>query len=109
MNSGKAVSVQEDEADQIVVSITSPTGRVVNSSIPTQATPISAMPTQTPEPSSRNSTKRKRMIVEMSSIALFPEALIYQIAFDPVAALGDDLIKVIGEGDSHDHGANQHQ
>ncbi len=62
MNNGNAVSVQLDEADQIVVSIVSPTGRVVNNSIPTQATPSSANPTQTPVPSSRNRTNRNRMI-----------------------------------------------
>ena len=58
MNSGSAVRVQLDDALQIVVSIVSPTGRVVNSSIPTQATPISARPTQTPLPSRVNSTNR---------------------------------------------------
>ena len=35
MNKGSAVKVQEDEADQMVVSIASPGGREVNSSIPT--------------------------------------------------------------------------
>ena len=62
MKSGRAVSVQLDEDAQIVVIIVSPTGRVVNNSIPTQATPISARPTQTPVPRSRKSTKRKSVI-----------------------------------------------
>ena len=62
MNSGRAVNVQLDEDAQMVVIIVSPTGRVVNSSIPTQATPIRARPTQTPEPKSRNSTKRNNVI-----------------------------------------------
>jgi len=63
MNSGSAVRVQDDEAVQIVVSITSPTGREVNSSMPTQATPMSASPTQTPLPRSVNRTKRNRMMM----------------------------------------------
>ncbi len=48
MNSGSAVSVQLDDEPQIVTAIASPTGRVVNSSIPMKATPTSASPIQTP-------------------------------------------------------------
>ena len=62
MNSGSAVSVHELDEAQIVVTIASPTGRVVNSSIPNQATPISARPTQTPVPSRNSSTVINRMI-----------------------------------------------
>ena len=59
MNSGSAVSAQDDDAVQIVVIMASPAGRLVNSSMPTQATPSSARPTQTPVPKSRNRTNRK--------------------------------------------------
>ena len=69
MNRGSAVSVHEEEEDQIVVSIVSPTGLVVKSSMPTQATPISDRPTQTPDPSSKNSTKRNRTMMEASSMS----------------------------------------
>ena len=62
MKSGKAVRVQLLDDAQMVVIIVSPTGRVVKSSMPTQATPIKASPTQTPVPSSKKSTMRKRMI-----------------------------------------------
>ena len=72
MKSGSAVNVHEDDARHSTVIITSPTGRVVNSSIPTQATPISARPTQTPEPSRTNRTNRNRMMIDRSSIRVTP-------------------------------------
>ena len=59
MKSGSAVRVQLEDELQMVVIIASPAGRVVKSSMPTQATPIKARPTQTPVPSSRKSTNRK--------------------------------------------------
>ena len=62
MNSGSAVSVQLEDDAQMVVIMVSPTGRLVNSSIPTQATPIRARPTQTPDPNNRNKTKRNSAI-----------------------------------------------
>ena len=62
MKSGKAVRVQLLDEAQIVVTIVSPAGRVVKSSIPTHATPIRASPTQTPVPSSRKRTTRNRVI-----------------------------------------------
>ena len=58
MNNGKAVRVQDEDADQMVVIIVSPIGRVVNNSMPTKATPNSANPTHTPVPSRRNRTNR---------------------------------------------------
>lgn len=84
MNNGNAVNVQLEDADQIVVNITSPTGRVVKSSIPTQATPIRASPTQTPVPSSVKSTKRKRIIIERFSMHLLPVVLVGEIARNAV-------------------------
>ncbi len=58
MNSGRAVRVQLEDEVQIVVIMASPAGRLVNSSMPTSATPSSASATQTPVPSSRNRTNR---------------------------------------------------
>jgi hypothetical protein len=46
----------------MVVIIASPAGRDVNNSMPTQATPMRAKPTQTELPSSKNKTKRKMNI-----------------------------------------------
>jgi hypothetical protein len=62
MNNGKAVRVQLLAPVQIVVIIASPAGRDVNSSIPTQATPIKANPTQTELPRSKNKTNKKIII-----------------------------------------------
>ena len=62
IKSGKAVRVQLLAPVQMVVIIASPAGRVVNSSIPTQATPISANPTQTELPRSRNKTNKKMIM-----------------------------------------------
>ena len=70
MKSGRAVSVHDEEWLQMVVIITSPTGRLVNSSMPTQATPMSARPTQTPVPSSRNRTNRNSIMMERFSMVL---------------------------------------
>ena len=42
MNSGSAVSVHDDAVPQIVTAIASPTGRLVNNSMPIQATPSNA-------------------------------------------------------------------
>ena len=62
IKSGKAVRVQLLAPVQMVVIIASPAGRVVKSSIPTQATPISASPTQTELPRSRNKTNKKMIM-----------------------------------------------
>ncbi len=67
MNSGSAVSVHDELADQIVVAIASPAGREVNSSMPASATPISDRPTHTPLPSSANRTPRKTPVSSSSS------------------------------------------
>ena len=98
-----------DELVQMVVTITSPTGRVVNSSMPTQATPMSARPTQTPVPSSRNRTKRNRMMIEKSSMALLPVALLDQIGLDPVVAGKQHVDQMVGQRDRQDHGADDHR
>ena len=63
------MSVQDDEAVQTIVAMASPTGRVVKSSIPTQATPRRASPTHTPVPSSTNSTARKTAMAAASLTA----------------------------------------
>ena len=109
MNIGKAVRVHDEEARQTVVSITSPTGRVVNSSMPTQATPISASPTQTPLPSSRNSTNKNRKMMGRFSMSLLPVALVDQIALDPVVARENQMQQVVSQRDGQDHRADQHQ
>src|SRR5512134_1862962 len=49
-NSGSAVSVQLDSDPHTVSARASPPGRVVKSSMPSQATPSTAMPIQTPAP-----------------------------------------------------------
>ena len=69
MNSGRAVSVQLDDEVQMVVIMASPAGREVNSTMPTQATPSRASPTQTPVPSKRNRVKRKIPVSANSSMA----------------------------------------
>ena len=71
INKGSAVSVHDDDDAQIVVIITSPTGREVNNSIPTHATPISARPTQTPAPRRVNKMNKKRMMIDRFSILYF--------------------------------------
>ena len=62
INRGNAVNVQLLAPVQMVVIIASPAGRLVNISIPTQATPINASPTQTELPKSRNKTNKKTKI-----------------------------------------------
>ena len=65
------MSVHDDDDAQIVVIITSPTGREVNNSIPTHATPISARPTQTPAPRRVNKMNKKIMMIDRFSILYF--------------------------------------
>jgi hypothetical protein len=62
MNRGRAVNVQLLELVQIVVIIASPAGRVVNNSIPTNATPIRARPIQIELPNNVNKTNRKMRV-----------------------------------------------
>ena len=50
MKSGSAVRVQLDSEPHTVSASASPPGRVVNSSMPSHATPSTAMPIQTPAP-----------------------------------------------------------
>ena len=67
--SGSAVNVQEELVPHIVVAIASPTGLVVNSSIPIAETAIMLKPTQTPEPS-KNSNKEIKNIVKYISVII---------------------------------------
>ncbi len=71
MKSGRAVSDQDEAEDQISVIIASPAGRMVNISIPTQATPSRASPTQTPDPRSRKRTNRKMTIGASSCMRVY--------------------------------------
>src|SRR5690606_32732552 len=48
-NKGRAVSVQLDEAPQMVMAMASPAGRLENNSIPSHAVPARVSPTQTPQ------------------------------------------------------------
>src|SRR5690606_21878835 len=48
-NKGSAVSVQLDEAPQMVMAMASPAGRLENSSMPSQAVPARVRPTHTPQ------------------------------------------------------------
>ena len=68
MNSGSAVRVQDEAEPQMVTAIASPTGRLVNNSMPIQATPVSVRPTQTPLAKIRNSaaTSSKVMLMSMA-------------------------------------------
>ena len=59
---GKAVKDHDEPILHIVVAIASPTGRVVNISIPIVETPIMLMPTQTPDPSKINKTLIKNIV-----------------------------------------------
>ena len=68
MKSGSAVRVQLDDEPQIVTAIASPTGRVVKSSMPTNATPTSARPIQTPVPSRRKSAAMSSPVIAKSLI-----------------------------------------
>src|SRR3546814_16403460 len=47
-NKGRAVSVQLDDAPQMVMAMASPAGRLENNSIPSQAVPARVRPTHTP-------------------------------------------------------------
>ena len=68
-NSGSAVSVQLDVEPQTVSAMLSPTGREVNSSMPTTATAMSDSPIHSPEPSTANrATMSTRAI--MASMAI---------------------------------------
>ena len=74
MNIGRAVSVQDDCEPQIVVAIEAPIGREVNSSMPMTAQARRLAPTQTPEPSMKNSAPRKTQVARSSLILHLPPA-----------------------------------
>ena len=63
IKSGNAVKVQEDADPQMVITMLSPTGRLVNSSIPIQATPASDRPIQTPLPKMANRARIKKAVM----------------------------------------------
>ena len=62
MNSGSAVSVHDEDEPQMVITMLSPTGRLVNSAMPIQATPISVRPIQTPLPRMTNSARMRKVV-----------------------------------------------
>ena len=67
--SGSAVNVQDELVPHIVVAIASPTGLVVNNSIPIAETAIMLKATQIPEPS-KNSSKEMKNIVKYISVII---------------------------------------
>jgi hypothetical protein len=64
--SGSAVSVHDETEPQMVTAMASPTGRVVKSSMPIQATPRSESPIQRPLPSSAKSSTTSSAVMSMS-------------------------------------------
>ena len=71
MNSGRAVSDQDEEAPQIVVAMASPTGRLVKSAMPIAETAVRLSATQTPEPRKKNRIAMK-IRVSASSLMAHP-------------------------------------
>src|SRR4051812_46390315 len=69
MKSGNAVSVQLADEPQIVTAIASPAGRELKSCMPTQATPESVSPIQTPLPRMRKRVAISSAVIAMSLIA----------------------------------------
>ena len=63
MNSGRAVSVQDEADPQMVMTMLSPTGRLVNKAMPIQATPASDSPIQMPLPRMANSMKMRKAVM----------------------------------------------
>src|SRR5690606_37190405 len=111
MKSGSAVRVQLEAEVQMVVIIASPAGRDVKISMPTQATPISARPTQTPVPSSRNRTNRKRTMAPMCSMRVsvpFVRRLFRRGVPDPGVAVADRTEQVVQQRDGEDRRADRH-
>ena len=64
---GRAVNVQEELVPHIVVAIASPTGLVVNNTMPIAETAIILKATQTPDPN-RNNNKAIKKIVKYISV-----------------------------------------
>src|SRR5690606_36543747 len=106
MNMGSAVSVHEEEARQTTVIIASPAGRLVNSSIPTHATPSSARPIQTPVPSSRNRTKRKIAMAVKGSIGLLGSGRVGKIGADIVPPGEEQADEIVDQAQGQQHGAD---
>src|SRR5690606_29162845 len=67
----KAVSVQLDEAPQMVMAMASPAGRLENSSMPSQAVPASVRPTQTPDARNPKIEMMSRVMTRTSFITGF--------------------------------------
>ena len=85
-NRGNAVKVQDELVPHIVVAIASPTGLVVNKSIPTADTAIMLKATQTPDPSKNKSKEMKKIVKYISFI-------INWFSFLKLKKLGDEIHK----------------
>ena len=104
MNSGKAVSVQLDDDVQMVVIMASPGGREENNDRPTQATPISDKPTQTPEPS-----RTKRVMIKMPNRTNSFKALFAVLVFHFRLAVQTQMYQVIGHSYGKQYRAGAHR
>ncbi|MNI38474.1 hypothetical protein D3C73_926150 [compost metagenome] len=69
-NKGRAVSVQLDDAPQMVTAMASPAGRLEKISMPIQAVPASVRPTQTPQPKSAKIETTNRVMTRSSFMGL---------------------------------------
>jgi hypothetical protein len=69
MKSGSAVRVQLDSDPHTVSASASPPGRVVKSSMPSQATPSTAMPIHTPAPRMTNKATISARAVSVPIVA----------------------------------------
>ena len=67
---GNAVSVQLEDAPQIVMAIASPAGLVENNSIPIQAVPANVRPTHTPPAKKPKSETINNVTIKISFMAL---------------------------------------
>jgi hypothetical protein len=68
--SGRAVSVQLEDAPQMVTAMASPAGRLEKISMPIQAVPARVRPTQTPQPSSAKIETTNRVMTSSSFMGL---------------------------------------
>src|SRR5687768_10995166 len=104
--SGSAVSVHDETEPQIVTAIASPTGRVVKSSMPIQATPRSESPIQRPLPSSAKSSAISSAVMSMSIALLQPLRLVARGRLQRLAARHAD--QVVDQRDQQHDGAHGH-
>ncbi|MCY1549305.1 hypothetical protein D9M68_854680 [compost metagenome] len=68
--SGRAVSVQLEDAPQMVTAMASPAGRLENISMPIHAVPARVRPTQTPQPSNAKIETTNRVMTSSSFMGL---------------------------------------